>query len=108
MSKTIREALNDATKAFQAAGIERARMDATALLTHVLGVDRIFPIAHPEHEPSVEQLRTFQQLVARRAAREPLQYLIGFQEFFKLKFEVSPGVLIPRPETELIVEAVLE
>jgi release factor glutamine methyltransferase len=108
MKKTIRAALNDATLAFQTAGIDQARMDAIALMTHVLEMERTFLVAHPDHELSNEQLSAFYELTKRRAAREPLQYIVGFQEFFKLRFEVSPGVLIPRPETELIVEAALE
>jgi release factor glutamine methyltransferase len=108
MRKTIREALKQATEALHNAGLEQAHLDATALLSHLLGVDRTFLIAHPEHELSDDQLVALQRLAARRRSREPLQYIVGFQEFFKLRFEVSPGVLIPRPETELIVEAALE
>lgn len=108
MRKTIREVLKETTEAFHRAGLEPAHLDASILLSHLLAVDRTFLIAHPEHELNDEQLADLERLAARRASREPLQYIVGFQEFFKLRFEVSPGVLIPRPETELIVEAALE
>ena len=98
----------EATEVLKAAGVAEARMEAVSMLMHALGVDRTFAIAHPEHELSNEQLVKFRQLLARRAAREPLQYITGYQEFFKLNFEMKPGVLIPRPETELVVEAALE
>jgi release factor glutamine methyltransferase len=75
---------------------------------HVLGVERPFLIAHPEHPFPSDELKRLRALVARRAAGEPLQYLTGRQQFFKLDFEVTPDVLIPRPETELIVEAALD
>lgn len=70
--------------------------------------DRTFILAHPEHVLDPDQLARFQSLVVRRAAGEPLQYLTGHQEFFKLDFAVTPDVLIPRPESEAIVEAALE
>ena len=107
MKKTIQSALVEAVDVLQRAGINEARMEATSLLMHVLGVDRAFLIAHPENELSEEQSDSFRELSRRRAAREPLQYIIGYQEFFKLNFEVTPNVLIPRPETEIIVEAAL-
>lgn len=108
MNQSIRETLAEGVHALRPAGIDDPRREAASLLTHVLGVDRAFLIAHPEHELSNDQAQEFQGLVARRAAREPLQYIIGCQEFFKLKFEVTPDVLIPRPETEFIVAAAME
>jgi len=107
MKKTIQSALVEAVDMLQRAGINEARMEATSLLMHVLGVDRAFLIAHPENELSEEQSDSFRELSRRRAVREPLQYIIGYQEFFKLNFEVTPDVLIPRPETEIIVESAL-
>lgn len=64
--------------------------------------------AHPERALSIEEAERFQHLVERRASGEPTQYILGVQEFFERDFEVGPAVLIPRPETELLVEAVLE
>ena len=107
MKKTVQSAIVEAVDILQRAGVNEARMEATSLLIHVLSVDRAFVIAHPEYELSDEQSNSFVELLGRRAAREPLQYIVGYQEFFKFKFEVTPDVLIPRPETEIIVEAAL-
>jgi release factor glutamine methyltransferase len=74
----------------------------------VLRCDRAFIISHSETELSATQLDRFHSYAARRAAGEPVQYITGHQEFFKLDFAVTPAVLIPRPETEILVEAVLE
>lgn len=82
--------------------------DAETLLQHVAGRDRAWLLAHPEAQISPEQQRHFRGLAGRRGRGEPLQYLTGEQEFFGLRFFVSPDVLIPRPETELLVEAVLD
>ena len=77
-------------------------------MAHALKHDRTYVITHGNDPLTSEQLYRFRTLIARRAAREPLQYIVGYQEFFKLSFEVTPDVLIPRPETELMVEAALE
>ena len=108
MKKTIKSALIEAVDVLQRAAVNEARMEATSLMMHVLSVDRAFVIAHPENELNDEQSNKLRELVGRRAAREPLQYIVGYQEFFELRFEVTPEVLIPRPETELVVETALE
>ena len=95
-------------ESLRAAGVNDPRLEAGSLLAHALRQDRTYVIAHGNDLMTGEQLDRFRTLIARRAAREPLQYIVGYQEFFKLTFEVTPGVLIPRPETELIVEAALE
>ena len=92
----------------RASGVTDPRLEAGSLLAHALRRDRTYLITHGNDLVSGEELDRFRTLIARRAAREPLQYIIGYQEFFKLRFEVTPDVLIPRPETELIVEAALE
>jgi release factor glutamine methyltransferase len=74
----------------------------------MLGCDQTALLTHPERRLSVEESEQFDRLVERRLASEPMQYLTGEQEFFGLRFEVSPAVLIPRPETEHLVEVVLE
>jgi release factor glutamine methyltransferase len=74
----------------------------------MLGCDQTALLTHPERRLSVEESEQFDRLVERRLASEPMQYLTGEQEFFGLRFEVSPAVLIPRPETEHLVEALLE
>ena len=84
------------------------RRDAETLLLHVTGRDRAGLLAHPEAELSPEQIERIQELVVRRETHEPVQYLTGHQEFFGLDLRVTPEVLIPRPETELLVEAVVE
>ena len=95
-------------ESLRAAGVSDPRLEAGSLLGHVLLRDRTYLITHGNDLVAGEQLDRFRSLIARRAAREPLQYIVGYQEFFKLSFEVTPDVLIPRPETELIVEAALE
>jgi release factor glutamine methyltransferase len=91
-----------------AATSKHPRRDAELLLEHMLGCDQTALLTHPERILSVEESEQFDRLVERRLASEPMQYLTGEQEFFGLRFEVSPAVLIPRPETEHLVEAVLE
>lgn len=85
-----------------------SRREAASLLAHVLGRDRTFLITHAEEEVSAETLASFRALLERRARGEPLQYITGHAPFFKLDFEVTPAVLIPRPETELLVETALD
>lgn len=79
-------------------------LDAERLLRHVTGWDRASVLSQPEHELGPEVLEPFQSLVAERARRRPLQHLTGTQAFWKHEFLVTPDVLIPRPETELLVE----
>lgn len=100
--------LQEATAALAAAGIEAARLEARVLLAHVLGCDPSDLILHPERPVSPRARRRLERLVRRRAAREPLQYLLGWAEFYGRRFRVTPAVLVPRPETELLVEIVLE
>jgi release factor glutamine methyltransferase len=105
----------DAKTAFKL-GIGRLRdadvasytLAAELLLLHVAGRDRTWLYAHPEDLLSAEQEERFLSLVARRAAGEPTQYLTGKQEFWGLDFEVTPDVLIPRPETEHVIEVALD
>jgi release factor glutamine methyltransferase len=108
MSTTIRSAILEGAQALEAAGINEARREALSLMSYAIECDRAFVIAHGEDVLDDRQRQTFRQLLARRAQREPLQYITGHQEFFNLDFEVTPDVLIPRPETEIIVEAGLE
>ena len=110
MSKpdSIAESLREAAQALQAAGVPEARREAGSLLSFVLGKDRTFLISHAE-DPVVESdMDRFRDAVSRRSAGEPLQYITGFQDFYGREFRVTPDVLIPRPETELLVEAALE
>jgi release factor glutamine methyltransferase len=106
VSHGVREELARGAGILRAAGIESARLDARVLLGFVLGVspDCVFT-ADPV---SAERLAEFDRLLARRAAREPVAYITGIREFWSLPFAVGPGVLIPRPETETLVEAARE
>lgn len=84
------------------------RVDARLLMQHVLGVDRAWLIAHGSEAPSADALSRFVDLTARRHNGEPVAYLLGQREFYGRPFHVTPDVLIPRPETELLVEAALQ
>jgi len=103
----LRQALRAAIAELEAAGIDQPRLQAEVLAFHVLGCDRAYLFAHPERELTTAEQSRYDHLIARRAAGEPLQYLTGHQEFWKADFLVTPAVLIPRPETEHLVEAVL-
>lgn len=106
---TVREALGRAADQLAAHPELRptALPDAAWLLMHLLGVDRAVLRAHPERRLERKQLAAYQALVERRLRFEPVQYIVGEVEWFGLRLRVAPGVLIPRPETELLVEAVL-
>ena len=86
---------------------ERAQLDAETLLLHVLGKNKAWLLAHQEEEISGDRAARYHTLVERRYAGEPIQYITGQQEFYGLPFRVTPNVLIPRPETEHLVEKVL-
>lgn len=105
---SIAELLLESAQVLRNAGVPEARREAGSLLAHVLDRDRTFIISHAEDHVADEPLARFRALIQRRAAGEPTQYLVGHQEFFGLEFVVSPAVLIPRPETELLVEKAIE
>lgn len=90
-----------------AAGVPDPSRDAELLLAHVLGTARFRLHVDPDRDVGPPDEERFRELVARRAGREPLQYLLGRQEFWSLPFKVTPAVLIPRPETEHLIEALL-
>lgn len=83
------------------------RLEAELLLARAMGLPRAALVAHPEWQPSPAVLKTYREWLERRAEHWPLPYLTGYVEFFGLEFFVSPDVLIPRPETELLVERAL-
>ena len=93
--------------AAQLSAVPTSRRDAELLLMRVLDCDRAYLLTHPEAELTAEQAALYEDWLARRALHEPVQYIVGEQEFFGLKFRVTPDVLIPRPETEHLVEAAL-
>jgi release factor glutamine methyltransferase len=88
-------------------GVTQSRWEAELLLRHALGWTREFLLAHPDEPVQAEAAGHFFQLVERRRGRVPLQYLLGVQEFWGMEFRVTPAVLIPRPETEGLVEQAL-
>ncbi len=99
--------LDDAVQALEAAGLSEARRAAMWLLGEVLGVGRAHLMAYPEREATPEQAGAFAAMLARRLQREPLQYILGYTDFYGLRLRLTPAVLIPRPETEQVVEAAL-
>jgi release factor glutamine methyltransferase len=106
--KTIRELVAAASDRLREAGISAsANLDARLLAQHVLGWDTARLLASASEAAPEGFPAAYEPLVARRVAREPLAYITGHREFFGLDFEVTPAVLIPRPETEILVEAVL-
>jgi release factor glutamine methyltransferase len=105
---TIIETINRAAARLSAHKVDNSRWDAELLLCHVLGRDRAWLLTHMQDQIDEQSLRIYERTIDRRAVREPLQYITGKQEFWGLPFKVTPDVLIPRPETEFVVEAALK
>lgn len=103
----IGDLLKVATAYLKEKGIESARLTAEVLLAHLLGIDRVTLYLQFEKPLTESELSEYRNLVSRRARREPLQYITGIQEFWSMEFQVNSRVLIPRPETELLVEQAL-
>ena len=108
LSVDVRAALKEARARMRDAGVASHTLAAELLLMHTLGHDRAWLYTHPEALLEPAEAEKYFSLVARRVAGEPTQYLTGRQEFWGLEFEVNPSVLIPRPETEHVVEVALE
>ncbi|HTS13778.1 MAG TPA: HemK/PrmC family methyltransferase [Candidatus Limnocylindrales bacterium] len=104
----IRSALKQGIARLRAARVPSHTLAAELLLMHALGRDRTWLYSHPESPVDASAAESYFALIARRAAGEPTQYLTGKQEFWGLEFEVTPAVLIPRPETEHVIEVALE
>jgi release factor glutamine methyltransferase len=104
----LREALNTALDRFAATKVPSPRLNAETLLMFVLSCDRAYLYAHPERELTLEEQRRYDDAIAQRSRGIPTQYITGHQEFWGMDFIVSPAVLIPRPETEHIIEKVLK
>lgn len=105
---SIAQVIVEAAQVLRRAGVPEARREAGSLLAHIVARDRTFLITHADELLDNDAINRFRSAVKRRAAGEPLQYITNQQEFFGLDFEVTPDVLIPRPETELLVETALE
>ena len=107
-SVTIATVLTDATGRLDAGGIENARGEARLLLSNVLGFGVVKVIGYPELEIDVDGLIAFEAALSRRVRREPMSHVLGKREFWSLNFRVTPDTLDPRPDSETLVEAVLE
>jgi release factor glutamine methyltransferase len=104
---TIRDLLSEGTSVLKEAGHESARLEAQMLLEFVLNFDRSVLYTYPERTVSDDQGQRYRELIVRRARGEPVAYLTGHREFYGLDFLVDRRVLIPRPETELLVDSAL-
>jgi release factor glutamine methyltransferase len=105
---TIRRVLKWTADDFAGRGIDSARLDAELLVAHALGVDRVRLYMDLDRPLVGDELAAIRALVGRRRQREPVAYILGRREFYGRRFEVSPAVLVPRPETELLVDRALE
>ncbi len=103
----IASVISAAADRLRRARIEEPRLEAESLLAHLLDRDLSWILAHPEADVMSTVIKTFAQLVAKRAARVPYAYLTGVKSFYGRDFRVTPATLIPRPETETLVEALL-
>ncbi len=101
------EALKRAARQLQGVALHGARMEAEILLAHLLDKQRTHLYAWPDNKLDSEMNTRFKELVSRRSNGEPIAYILGYKEFWSLELEVNPSVLIPRPETELLVEIAL-
>lgn len=99
--------LRDAAVALTAAGIDNARFEARLLLAHAAGVTIEWLVAHGDEAPPPSVVEALRALTARRIRREPMAYVTGEREFWGLPFKVSPAVLVPRPDSETLIEAAL-
>ncbi len=104
----LRESLTSAIARLSAQRVPSPRMNAELLIMFTLNCDRAYLYAHPERELTADEIQRYDAAIARRATGVPAQYITGHQEFWGVDLIVSPAVLIPRPETEHVVETVLE
>ncbi len=105
---TLGSCIHRAARDFGEQGLASPRLDAEVILAHVLEVDRLYLYRNPEESLTQEVVSAFQSMTARRLRGEPVAYLLGRKEFWSLVFEVNEQVLIPRPDTECLVEEVLK
>jgi len=104
---TLRGALRQATERFEQHGVSSPRLNAEVLLCHCLSVDKTYLYTHDDRELASDELQRLEDATYERISGVPVQYIVGRQEFFGRYFTVNPSVLIPRPETELLVEKVI-
>lgn len=108
MSSSVGSLLGQSVQKLQQNKIPSARLDVLVLLEDMMGKDRSWILAHPEIILTKSQLRKFRRQIDRRSAHEPLSYIRGFTEFYGRKFKVNKHVLVPRPETETMLELLLK
>jgi release factor glutamine methyltransferase len=108
MTWTVRSLLAWAREWLAKKGVDSPRLDAELLLAHALGCDRVRLYVDSDKPLGADELARFKPLVQRRGAREPVAYILCAKEFYGRSFELQPGVFIPRPETELLVQLALE
>ncbi len=106
-SSNVGRAMLAATRRLREAGSETPQLDTAVLMAHVLGVSKTWLYAHPDRSLTEEEITRFEELVRQRMAQEPVAYLVGYKPFFGLDITVDRRVLIPRPETEQLVERAL-
>jgi release factor glutamine methyltransferase len=104
----LAQAISEAANRLREHGVSDERRSATLLLGQALGVDRAYLITHASDDLDETHYQTFSRMIERRAVGEPVQYITGHQEFYGLDFKVTPDVLIPRPETEFLIEQVIK
>ncbi|HRY63686.1 MAG TPA: peptide chain release factor N(5)-glutamine methyltransferase [Patescibacteria group bacterium] len=105
---TIKQALTTSSQKLKQKGLEASYLEAEILLAHALSKDRVWLLSHSEDKISWGQTRKYRRLIRRRLSGWPVAYLLGYQEFFNSNFLVNRHTLIPRPETELLVETAIE
>lgn len=105
---TVLKIIQWTTEYLKGKGVENPRLDSEVLLSNLLNLDRVGLYLNFDRPLTREELASFREMVKRRGAREPLQYITGCQEFWSLDFKVTPDVLIPRSETEMLVEEALK
>ncbi|MDP9236769.1 MAG: peptide chain release factor N(5)-glutamine methyltransferase [Chloroflexota bacterium] len=103
----VAEVAHDAAKRLASAGVEDARLEAEVLLACALSSDRTHLLAELHSRASLEALASFEAMIARRLTHEPLAYIVGRREFYGVEIICAPGALIPRPETEMLVDLAL-
>lgn len=104
---TIGSILTWTKQYFSQKGVENPRLDAEVLLSHILGTDRLYLYVHHERPLDKKELGAFREAVKKRAMHIPVAYITGCKEFMGKSFTVSPEVLIPRPDTEILVESIM-
>lgn len=107
-SWTVLKIIQWTTEYLKGKGIESPRLDSEVLLAHLLKLDRVGLYLNFDRPMGKEELSSYREMIKRRGAREPLQYITGHQEFWSLDFKVTPDVLIPRPDTEILVEQAIK